>query len=241
MIFRKAILIVHGFAGGSYDHEALFNELQIFLDFDVYSFTLPGHEKAIMLNSKKEDWIKSAENQMERLIKRGYHKIYVVGHSMGGVIAAHLARKYKQVKKIVFIAPAFHYLVFKNNKLQVLPSLLKLPSVSEGYDKSIVVSRLLKMPISALRAFMSLVKEHQDDPKHIKCDALIIQGKADKLVPMDSSEYVYKSLKSKTKILFKVKDVNHEVLKSKRKDEVIDIIIKFLRKRNRNIQEIIDI
>ena len=36
----------------------------------------------------------------------GYSKIYLIGHSMGGVIATHLARKYKEVlsaNKEVFI------------------------------------------------------------------------------------------------------------------------------------------
>ena len=39
MLFRKAIFIIHGFAGGVWDHQNLANELQMYLDFDVYMIT----------------------------------------------------------------------------------------------------------------------------------------------------------------------------------------------------------
>ena len=40
MIFRKAILLVHGFAGGSWDYGDLGNELQLSLNFDVFTPSL---------------------------------------------------------------------------------------------------------------------------------------------------------------------------------------------------------
>ena len=60
MIFRKAILIIHGFAGGTYDQEYLANELELQSHFDVFTFTLPGHDnngfsKIKMENHRKED------------------------------------------------------------------------------------------------------------------------------------------------------------------------------------------
>ena len=39
MIFKKAILIIHGFAGGTYDEEQLANYLELNKDFDVFQFT----------------------------------------------------------------------------------------------------------------------------------------------------------------------------------------------------------
>ena len=71
MIFRKAILFIHGFAGGNYDYSSLANDLQLYHDFDVYTFTLPGHDKTIIKDVTREDWINAAEKQTEILIKRG--------------------------------------------------------------------------------------------------------------------------------------------------------------------------
>ena len=45
---RKAILLIHGFVGGIYDFGSLGNELEVYKNFDVYSFTLPGHEKNVV-------------------------------------------------------------------------------------------------------------------------------------------------------------------------------------------------
>lgn len=109
MKLRKAILLIHGFSGGNYDYGDLSNDLQLFWDFDVFTFTLPGHDKLIIKKVTKDDWIKSAEDQIEKIISHGYNKIYVIEYSMGGIIACHLASKYPEVKKLILAAPAFKY------------------------------------------------------------------------------------------------------------------------------------
>ena len=118
MIFRKAILIIHGFAGGTYDEEELAFNLELNKSFDVYQFTLPGHDKNLS-KVEHQEWITESANQIEWLIKNGYNRIYLIGHSMGGVIATYLACRYKQVKKLVLAAPAFKYFSFKNNKFDI--------------------------------------------------------------------------------------------------------------------------
>ena len=44
MKLRKAVLIIHGFAGGTYDEERLAFYLTMH-NYDVFTFTLPGHDK----------------------------------------------------------------------------------------------------------------------------------------------------------------------------------------------------
>src|SRR5574344_1302069 len=112
MKFRKAVLIIHGFAGGPHDNESI----QFYLTmhgFDVFTFTLPGHDRILFNKVTKEDWIKSCEDHIELLIKNKYNSICVIGHSMGGVLASYLASKYSVVKKLVLVAPAFKYLTFE--------------------------------------------------------------------------------------------------------------------------------
>ena len=43
-MFRKAILIIHGFGGGVYDEEYLSTNLEFIKNYDVFTFTLPGHD-----------------------------------------------------------------------------------------------------------------------------------------------------------------------------------------------------
>ena len=94
MLRKKAILLIHGFAGGAYDYGNLPNDLEFVNNYKVFTYTLPGHDKAIINKVTKDDWIKMSEMQIEKIIKHGYKEIYVIGHSMGGVIASYLASKY---------------------------------------------------------------------------------------------------------------------------------------------------
>ena len=84
--------------------------------------------------------------KLEKIINAGYSEVYIIGHSMGGVIASYLASKYKQVKKLVLAAPAFHYLAFKGDKVDVLESIKKLPNLFKNYNPEEVLSRLFKVP-----------------------------------------------------------------------------------------------
>ena len=56
MLFKKAVLIIHGFAGGTYDQEDLANYLELNKSFDVFQFTLPGHNRNLS-KVKHEEWI----------------------------------------------------------------------------------------------------------------------------------------------------------------------------------------
>ena len=228
MLFRKAILIIHGFAGGTYDSEDLANELELVKNFDVYQFTLPGHNKNLS-KVKYQEWIKKSEQKLEWLIENGYTNIYLIGHSMGGVIAAYLATKYRQVKKLVLAAPAFHYLNVVNDNLNIKESLKVAPKIIEDYGSDEVVARFLKLDISAIREFMMLVKKYYYSPKDIICPVLILQGTDDHLVPPSSSEYVYSELTKNIKKLVYIKGATHDVFKDEKKEQIYEIVDNFLK------------
>ncbi len=241
---RKAILLIHGFVGGIYDYDSFPNELELYNDFDVYTFTLPGHEKHIVKDVKFEDWIKSAENQIEFLIKNKYKTIYVIGHSMGGVIAAHLASKYKAVKKLVLVAPAFRYFYFKDGKVNIKgmnDTLKNMPELLKKESKEKIIERIQKTPITTMIEFTKLVSKYQNDLETITCPTLTIHGLDDKVVPSDGTDLVYNTINSKTNILMNIKSVTHDCFTKERKEEVKNNIISFLRRTPHNKKEIINI
>lgn len=228
-IFKKAILLIHGFAGGNYDYNSLGNDLELYNSFDVFTFTLPGHERMIIDKVTREDWIKKAEDEIEKIINANYKEVYVIGHSMGGVIASHLASKYKEVKKLVLAAPAFHYLAFKGDKVDVIESIKKLPNLFKNYAPEEVLSRIFKIPAPTIKEFMKLVEEHTKDIKDITCPTLILHGEKDDIVPVDSVQYVYDNIKSKSVTLIELHLLTHDLFMNDRYDEVRDIIVKFFR------------
>lgn len=229
MLFRKAILIIHGFGGGTYDEEYLSNHLELIRNYDVFTFTLAGHDGLFKSNMTEEEWIKSTENMIEFLIKNNYKTIYVIGHSMGGVLAARLASKYKEVKKLVLLAAAFRYLEFKEDNVDIVKSLKKTKELVKDYKEEFI-SRLIKMPPNAIKEFMSTVKNNEHVLKDINIPTFIIQGTDDSLVPIETADYIYNKIPSTKKEVLILNEVNHDIFKSNKKEEVADEIIKFLTK-----------
>lgn len=234
---RKAILLIHGFAGGSYDYGDLSNDLQLHKNFDVYTFTLPGHDKQKITKVTNKDWIQSAEIQIEKIINNGYKTIYVIGHSMGGIIASHIASKYPEVKKLVLAAPAFKYFTFKNDKLDILQSIKKVPHLFRDYDKDIVLSRISKVPLLTVKEFINLADTHINDIKKIEIPTLILHGIKDEIVPIDSVNYVYNNISSKSVTLILLENLTHDLFINDRYEEVKKLIEDFLTCYNLCIKE----
>lgn len=235
---KKAVLVIHGFAGSYSDEEELINYLELDRKLDVFAFTLPGHG-GINKKSKYEDWISSSEEHLNYLIKNGYRKIYVIGHSMGGVIASYLASKYKQVKKLVLVAPAFDYLKVEDDKINFVESIKLFPKINKDYGLDEVLSRFRKLPISATKEFMDLVSKYRGSVKNIKIPVLFIQGLDDSVVPISSSKYAYKNLNN-IKLIY-VKGVTHDAFRSDRREELSIYVKKFLKRHNKKGKEIIEI
>jgi len=245
MFFRKkAILMIHGFVGGSYDFGNFHNELQLYKKFDVFTYTLPAHDKTIVKDVKYKEWIDESIKQIEFLINNGYKEIYLMGHSMGGVIAAYLASIYPQIKKLVLAAPAFRYFYFKDGKVDIKSfneTIKNIPEIFKGTDTEQVISRILKTPISTTIEFTKLVNHCQECVNNINCPTLTIHGNNDLIVPTEATEYIYNSIKSTTNILVNIKKLNHECFTTQKSIEVKNTIKEFLIKKTKKKKEIINL
>lgn len=239
---RKAILIIHGFAGGTYDQEFLANKLELIEDFDVFSFTLPGHDKFSAKGIKESDWIEAAESHVEELIKNGYDNIYLIGHSMGGVISCYLAGKYKEIQKLVLAAPAFECIASKDGKIDVIKSLKQSKKIVKrvGGLKG-VLTRFIKFPISIVKEFQKLITDYQKAPTSINVPILIIHGMNDDMVPYESSIKVFNEIPHTNKKLVISKSLIHNVFNSDNKLEISKIVIEFLKSDKTYNNEIINI
>lgn len=227
ILFRKAILVIHGYAGGTYDLEPLSNCLEKRWNLDVFSFTLPGHKKRSSKAIAYEEWINESEKQLKNLIDYGYKNIYVIGHSMGGVIASYLASKYKCVKKLVLVAPAFRYLVNEDN-VNLFGLLKKGIGVVKKADTGEAVTRLLKLPLLSIGEFQKLVDEYREYIYDVSIPILIVQGNDDELVPKESIVEIFKKLKGKHNKIKYIENTTHNVFDSMGSNEAIKVIEKFL-------------
>ena len=235
MFRNKAVLIIHGLAGGTYDEEALANDLELNKKLDVFSFTLPGHDVKDKRKATMEAWIKESERQLERLISAGYKKIYVVGHSMGGVIATHLAKEYHAVKKLVLVAPAFTSFASKESG-GLVNAITKIPDLIKAYSYNELMTRLNKLPLSAEKEFFKLLNTYKNDIYDIEIPVMFVHGTIDQMVPVKSTIDIYKNLNNDKKVLLLINDYYHDVFKGDKVEAIDKEILNFLLKRNWRIK-----
>ena len=228
-LFRKAILVIHGFAGGVYDQEYLTHRLELVSNYDVFTFTLPGHDGDFKHKITYKDWIKKVDSEMQFLINNGYKTIYVIGHSMGGVLASYAASKYKEVKKLVLVAPAFRISGYEQEKININTALTATPKIFEEYGAKLVANRLLKLPANCYLEFFKIVKELQDTPKNIKIPTLIFRGNKDFIVPQEAVEHVYNEIQNRHKKIVLLYKTTHDVFREKLKEEATDLIKSFFK------------
>ena len=210
--FRTAILLVHGFTGALYDNEYLMNYLEYVRKFDVYAKTLPGHDQDRFHDSSCEEWINFVDDEIKSLINHGYHKIYVIGHSMGGVLASIVASRCKEIKKLVLVNAAFDYINLKQNGKDL---------IERDFEKYHgLFDKIRRTSPKFIVEFTKLVKNNQDAIKKITCDTLVLQSTDDEIIPIETGKYIYDNLSSNKKCLTYLKDCSHVVLKGNRKEEV---------------------
>ena len=229
---KKAVLIIHGFVGSLYDNEYLMNYLELDKKFDVFAKTLPGHHETFSYQKVDfHEWIKYVEEIVEDLIFYGYKEIYLIGHSMGGVLAGYVASKYKEIKKVVFLNAAFNYLNFKQNKVDILKN-------KDYKDYLEVLDRVFHTSIPFFLEFIKLVKEYHDCLTNVTVDSLVLQSDIDQVVPLENGIKIYDNLKSYNKYLTYLTNERHAVFEGnqenlERKKEIAEYIRLFLRGGNK--------
>ena len=221
ILFRKAVLIIHGFTGNLYDNEYLMNYLELDSKLDVYARTLPGHNQDRFCNAKVDDWLNFVDNQVKELINNGYKSIYVIGHSMGGILASYVASKYKQIKKVVLVNAAFDYFNLKQNKEDIKDR--DLEKYSHLWQKALRTSPFM------ILEFTKLVKKGQSYLSKVKCPVLILRSTRDEIVPYSAGDLIYKKLGTIEKWLTDVKGAEHVILSGNRKEITSGYIRDFLK------------
>jgi esterase/lipase len=150
-------------------------------------------------------WIQRAQDGLDALIEQN-ERIWLVGFSMGGVIAAHLASQNK-VERLVLIAPAFEYLTLKS----VLDKVEEVARyVIRKTEKPI--SDFMPLPDAFLNMFRETVALCKDSVSQVHCPVLILHGSLDMTIPVSSSKYAYVKIPHPEKLLIVLEGAPHRIL-----------------------------
>ncbi|PYZ95789.1 carboxylesterase [Alteribacter lacisalsi] len=225
-------LCLHGFSGTPDEVKDLTEHLQEREGWLVYSPNLPGHgSKNGMREVTHKHWLYAACVSVEELLKR-CEKVYVIGFSMGGMLASFIAAKYP-VDRLILISSSAYYLNPKQLLMDVKDWAVE-GFVGSVFDRDLYEFYRRKVkdtPIMAAYEFTKVVRSARTVLKDITVPTLIIQGESDGLVPpRKSAEYLYEHIQSDDKRVYYVQNARHYIWFGKEKDELLAEIDAFLAK-----------
>ena len=102
---KKAVVFIHGFVGNPRQFDNLIKVVEN-EGFTAFALTLPGHGTTTKAFSRAtmEDWQNCVNDEVKQL-STDYDQIFLVGHSMGCLLAINASVEYsKQVTGLFFIA-----------------------------------------------------------------------------------------------------------------------------------------
>ncbi|MFD2043863.1 alpha/beta hydrolase [Ornithinibacillus salinisoli] len=225
-------LIIHGFTGGPYELEPLTNYLKERTNWHILVPTLPGHGRKLALeNVTHKNWINTAEKSLQQL-KEKYDEVYVIGFSMGGMIAAYLAAKYK-VDKLVLLATARKYLSVKQISID-FGDVIKDSVQGNLQQNKLYLNykrKIGSVPFKANIEFLKLIRLTRKHLKNIKSPVLIAQGQMDSMVPYKTAYYLDKEIPSSKKEVVFFERSRHLICLGDDKDTLNRMIYQFLVKK----------
>jgi len=224
---KMGCLIIHGFAGNP-DEVSNLSDYFIKKGYYVSCPVLKGHcgKRRDLAWTHYNEWIKSAEDELVVMLQK-CDSVIIIGFSMGGLIAANLAVKYKIDAVITLNTPIYYWekrKIFKNiiNDLKT-----RKFEKTKGY-----ISSSFNIPFTALYNFIALLKSTKLIFTKIKCPIFIGQGLLDETVQHRSADFIYENAGSAVKVIRRYKNASHLICHSPHKDELFEDIYGFVNKLN---------
>jgi len=176
------VLLVHGLAGSSAWWVRNFDVLS--RNHAVYLVDLPGFG-SMRKHAKQFSVAGSAHWLAEVLSALNLHQATLVGHSMGGLIAAMFAARYpERVTKLVLAAPAMA-LPHRSVLPFLLPVIKQVANVHPEFLPTLVRDTVRAGPSILLRAGRELLNiDLKEELGEIAAPSLLIFGEHDPLVPV---------------------------------------------------------
>lgn len=230
----KGCLIIHGYTGGPYEVKPLIEYLQTNTDWKLSVPILPGHGEELSLEGISYDkWLEAAEKEMIKLMEE-CEILYVIGFSMGGMIAAYLAAKY-DVEKLVLLAPARKY-ISVGKIARRIGEVVMDAFRGKLDDNDFYVNLKTKgetVPLTSNVEFTKLVHHTKTFLGDITAPVLIIQGQDDSIVPISSVKTLDEEIGSEEKEIVIFDEADHMICLGDDQEVVNDLVYNFLIKEKK--------
>ncbi|MEI4770715.1 alpha/beta fold hydrolase [Psychrobacillus sp. FJAT-51614] len=226
---KTGVLCIHGFTGGPYEVQPFVDFLHANTDWEFVVPTLPGHGETLSLEKlSAENWMMEAELALRQLQKE-VDRVYIIGFSMGGVIALYLANRYK-VDKLILLSAAAKY-IYPTQLLQDIREIAKEAMSGKLEDNNLYKlyrAKLKATPIHATLEFMRLVRMVEPYYGQIKVPICLVQGKKDGIVPYTTAQFLFDQIGSEKKELIYSEVGKHHICYSDDSEDWYNKAFQFL-------------
>lgn len=202
-------LLIHGFTGSPGEMRPLGEHLHK-NGYTVKGLLLPGHGTKVedLAATNWGDWYSEVEKGYRDLQKQ-CDKIFVIGLSMGGALALHLAANEKIEGGIVSIcAPIF----LTKKKAYLAPwakYFIKFSKKNKSSGKNLQSFWYDQYPTQGVAELVKGISVIKSELKKITNPILVIQSSLDKTVVPESGQYIYDNIGSKDKRIFWLNNSGH--------------------------------
>ena len=236
---KRGCLLLHGAGGGTaWDLKEFATILHEKTEMTIWVPALKGFGTTPedLYEVTFDDWMYNGTEGIDRLLEV-CDQIYIVGHSMGGLLALLLASERVDIDAIVTWAAPYNVQI---RLLSILPVISKIPLIRrvipEKYPTP-VPSWLREqgwvgyewIPTSLGLVSIEGIKRLRKCLGDVKCPVLLIQGSHDQSISKDSARKIYNKLSSEDKEIHIIEGADHPIMNElEYKDELFSCTISFL-------------
>lgn len=232
---RCGCLLIHGFTGAANEMRPLGNQLAAAHGHSVLGIRLTGHATSMqdLTRTRWRDWVASVEDGLH-LLRGMADRVYLLGHSMGGVLALYAAAHYPLDGVITMATP---YQLKQDWRLNIAEYLSPfIPGVRKGspaWEQEHAANQeasYVRYPTRAIAEFRDLLAAMRGALPNVTAPALIMHSKEDRSAPFESLEQISSRLGSQTKETLAIEKGGHMIVVNEASPLVFKTAARFIEK-----------